>query len=168
MPPSSRSRRSTPPTTPLPASSEPRSGHSGRIAVEFRSPAWTAEARDRKRTFALLEDLGLVFVCVDAPAVSGLPRLFALTNPKLLMVRFHGRSDRTWNDTSGSAAERFRYLYRQRELSALAGKVAKAAAQAAETHLLMNNCYRDYAVRNATQLRDLLARWGEVGTPPAG
>jgi hypothetical protein len=28
-----------------------------------------------------------------------------------------------------------------------------------ETHLLMNNCYRDYAVRNADQLRDLLARY---------
>jgi uncharacterized protein YecE (DUF72 family) len=139
-----------------------------RIAVEFRSPAWTAEARDRKRTLALLADLGLVFVGVDAPAVSGLPRLFALTNPELLLVRFHGRSESTWKDTSGSAAERFRYLYRKRELSGIAKKVAHTATGAAETHLLMNNCYRDYAVRNAAQLRDLLAHHGEVGTPPPG
>ena len=25
----------------------------------------------------------------------------------------------------------------------------------------MNNCYRDYAVRNAAELRDLLERYGE-------
>ena len=33
----------------------------------------------------------------------------------------------------------------------------RARREARETHLLMNNCYRDYAVRNAAQLRDLLA-----------
>ena len=130
-----------------------------RISVEFRSPAWLGETRDRERTLALLKDLGLVFVCVDAPAVSGLPRLFAVTNQELFMVRFHGRSDRTWNDTSGSAAERFRYLYRKRELDELAGAVAQTAQEAAETHLLMNNCYRDYAVRNAAELRKAIERW---------
>src|SRR5437763_10761582 len=42
-----------------------------RIAVEFRSPRWTAEERDRERTLSLLEDHELVFVCVDAPEVAG-------------------------------------------------------------------------------------------------
>ena len=28
--------------------------------------------------------------------------------------------------------------------------------QARETHVLMNNCYRDFAVNNARQLADLL------------
>ena len=27
-----------------------------------------------------------------------------------------------------------------------------------ETHVLMNNCYRDFAVRNASELGDLLQR----------
>jgi uncharacterized protein YecE (DUF72 family) len=35
--------------------------------------------------------------------------------------------------------------------------LGQTASQAQETHLLMNNCYQDYAVRNAAQLRDLLA-----------
>jgi uncharacterized protein YecE (DUF72 family) len=74
------------------------------------------------------------------------------------MVRFHGRSDSTWNDTSGSAAERFRYLYSEDELEELVVPIAEHASEARETHLLMNNCYRDYSVRNAGQLRDLLAR----------
>ncbi len=96
-----------------------------RICVEFRSPRWLAEERDRERTLRLLEEHGLVFVCVDAPEVSGLPRLLAITSEDLLVVRFHGRSDRTWSDTSRSAAERFRYLYKKRELEELARPIAE-------------------------------------------
>jgi len=127
------------------------------VCVEFRSPMWLAEPRDRERTLKLLEEQGLVFVCVDAPAVSGLPRLLAVTNERLLVVRFHGRSDSTWTQTTGSAAERFRYLYSEAELAELAPSLAEAASEAREAHLLMNNCYCDYSVRNAAQLRDLLA-----------
>jgi uncharacterized protein YecE (DUF72 family) len=128
-----------------------------RVSVEFRSPRWMAEERDRERTLGLLEEHGLVFVCVDAPPVSGLPHVMAVTNPELFLIRFHGRSDSTWNDTSGSAAERFRYLYSEQELEGLAPPIAQHAAEARETHLLMNNCYSNYAVRNAAELRDLLA-----------
>ena len=130
-----------------------------RISVEFRSPRWLADERDRERTLGMLSDLGLVFVSVDAPAVSELPRLLAVTNPELFIVRFHGRSDSTWNDTSRSAAERFNYLYSEDELEELVAPIAEHATEARETHLLMNNCYRDYSVRNADQVRDLLARY---------
>lgn len=132
-----------------------------RVLVEFRSPRWLAEERDRERTLEMLEDHGLVFVCVDAPKASGLPRLLAATNDELAVVRFHGRSDSTWSDTSRSAAERFRYLYKRPELERLTEPIAELTQEARETHLLMNNCYRDYAVRNAADLRDLLERYGE-------
>jgi uncharacterized protein YecE (DUF72 family) len=128
-----------------------------RVAVEFRSPRWVAEERDRERTLGLLEEYGLIFVGVDAPPVSGLPRLFVITNPELLVVRFHGRSDATWKGNARSAAERFRYLYSDDELRELARPLAELAREAQESHLLMNNCYRDYGVRNAAQLRDLLS-----------
>jgi uncharacterized protein YecE (DUF72 family) len=131
-----------------------------RVCVEFRAPAWLAEESDRERTLGLLEEQELIFVCVDAPEVSGLPRLFALTNPDLFVVRFHGRADRTWLGTARTAAERFRYLYSTDELTELAEPIAEHAGQARETHLLMNNCYRDYGVRNAAELRDLLAGFG--------
>jgi uncharacterized protein YecE (DUF72 family) len=77
------------------------------------------------------------------------------------VVRFHGRSDSTWSDTSRSAAERFRYLYKKPELERLTTPIAELTQEARETHLLMNNCYRDYSVRNAADLRDLLERYGE-------
>ena len=129
------------------------------ICVEFRSPMWLAQERDRKRTLRMLEDAGLAFVSLDAPKASGLPRIMAVTNPELFVVRFHGRSDETWSDTSRSAAERFRYLYSGKELKQLARPIAQHVPEARETHLLMNNCYRDYAVRNAAELRDLLANY---------
>jgi uncharacterized protein YecE (DUF72 family) len=51
-----------------------------RTSVEFRSPLWLDEERDRERTLALLEENGLVCVCVDAPEVSRLTHLLATTN----------------------------------------------------------------------------------------
>jgi uncharacterized protein YecE (DUF72 family) len=129
-----------------------------RICVEFRAPAWLAEEDDRERTLGLLEELGLILVCVDAPEASKLPRLFTVTNPDLFVVRFHGRADDTWSATTRTAAERFRYEYSEPQLRELARPITEQAAQARESHLLMNNCYRDYGVRNAAQLRDLLER----------
>jgi uncharacterized protein YecE (DUF72 family) len=128
-----------------------------RISVEFRSPRWLAEERDRERTLDLLQEHELTFVCVDAPAVSGLPQVFAITTPELLVARFHGRSDATWKGHAGSAAERFRYLYSEEELRELAQPLAELAGETTQAHLLMNNCYRDYGVRNAAQLRNLLS-----------
>jgi uncharacterized protein YecE (DUF72 family) len=127
-----------------------------RVCVELRSPRWLAAERDRERTLGLLEEAGLTFVCVDAPEASGLARLFALTTPELFVVRFHGRSESTWKSGARTAAERFRYLYSEDELHELARPIAQTAAEAHESHLLMNNCYRDYGVRNAADLRAML------------
>ena len=126
------------------------------VCVELRSPRWVASARDREKTFGLLSEHSLAYVCVDAPESSELPRLFEVTDPDLFVMRFHGRSDATWKGTSGSAAERFKYLYSDAELTELARPIAAVAERAGESHLLMNNCYADYGVRNAAQLRALL------------
>jgi uncharacterized protein YecE (DUF72 family) len=128
-----------------------------RVCVEFRSPRWLATPQDRERTLGRLEELGLTFVSVDAPEASGLPRMFASTTDDLAVVRFHGRADRAWTTTSGSAADRFRYRYSDAELRELARPLAELAGDVRETHLLMNNCYRDYAVLNAARLRELVA-----------
>jgi uncharacterized protein YecE (DUF72 family) len=124
--------------------------------VELRSPKWWEEA-DRQRTLDLLRDLGLATVVVDAPPVSGLPTVLAATRDDLAVVRFHGRADSTWNARNVSAAERFRYLYSEAELAEWAGRARKLAQTASRVHLLMNNCYQDFGVRNAAQLAALLA-----------
>jgi uncharacterized protein YecE (DUF72 family) len=125
------------------------------MCVEFRSPRWLADD-DRERTLGLLREHELALVVVDAPAASGLGTVVTTTSDDLAVVRFHGRADDTWNKRDISAAERFRYLYDYRELEAWLPNVRRLADQTAEVHLLMNNCYQDYGVRNAAQLQQLL------------
>jgi uncharacterized protein YecE (DUF72 family) len=76
---------------------------------------------------------------------------------EVAVVRLHGRSDDTWKGGAATAAERFRYLYDKRELRPWIRRVEHLAAQAREVHVLMNNCYQDFGVRNAADMNDLLA-----------
>jgi len=69
------------------------------------------------------------------------------------VVRFHGHSDK-W--TSNNIYEKFGYLYSERELKDWAPKLQNLADDADETHVLMNNCYSDYAQTNAQTLLALL------------
>src|SRR6266496_4222897 len=49
--------------------------------------------------------------------------------------------------------ERNRYEYGEPELREWVPKIKELSEQTRETHVLMNNCYRDYAVNNARELR---------------
>jgi uncharacterized protein YecE (DUF72 family) len=126
------------------------------VCVEFRAPSWLAP-RDRDRTLDLLRDLQLALVVLDAPKTAKLPTVLRATTEDLAVVRFHGRADETWDTRTGSAAERFRYLYSKRQLRAWVPKLEELAGQAREVHALMNNCYQDYGVRNAAELQAMLA-----------
>ena len=55
-----------------------------------------------------------------------------------------------------ASGQRFRYEYSEQELKEWVPKIQGVSEQARETHVLMNNCYRDFAVNNARQLADLL------------
>jgi uncharacterized protein YecE (DUF72 family) len=72
------------------------------------------------------------------------------------MVRFHGRNTKNWNMKTETATPRFKYLYTREELEPWVPKVEHLAEQTRETHVLMNNCYRDFGVRNARDLGDML------------
>jgi uncharacterized protein YecE (DUF72 family) len=124
------------------------------ICVEFRNKTWMSE-KNRGRTLEFLEGHGLAYVCVDMPQgfVSSIPPVLAAT-ADLAVVRFHGHNDAEWE--SGSVQRRFKYLYSRRELEEWAPRVRALAKESKTTHVLMNNCYRDYAQRNATELAGLL------------
>lgn len=129
-----------------------------RIAVEFRHKSWLEE-RNAEETLAFLEEHDLPFVCVDMPQGfdSSVPPVAAATANDLAMVRFHGRNTQAWNVKSDTASARFRYEYTQGELLEWVPRIRQISGQARETHVLMNNCYRDFAVNNARLLGDLLA-----------
>ncbi len=128
-----------------------------RMAVEFRHKTWLSD-RNQEETLAFLEQHHLPLVCVDMPQGfdSSVPPVAAATTDDLAMVRFHGRDPEGWSSTSDSASVRFRYEYKEPELREWVPRIHDLAAQARETHVLMNNCYRDYAVNSARELRSLL------------
>ena len=128
-----------------------------RIAVEFRHKTWL-EDRNADETLSFLDDRDIPMVCVDMPQGfdSSLPPVAAATTRDLAMVRFHGRDPNQWTKKNVSAAERFRYDYTKEELEEWVPKVRDLAGSARETHVLMNNCYQDYAVKSARQLSSLL------------
>jgi uncharacterized protein YecE (DUF72 family) len=123
------------------------------ICVEFRNKTWLSE-ENQAETLDFLTSYAVPYVCVDMPQgyPSSVPPVLAAT-ADLAVLRFHGHSDK-W--TSRDIYERFGYQYSKQELREWAPKVRDLAEQAKETHVLMNNCYSNYAQTNAQQLIDLL------------
>jgi uncharacterized protein YecE (DUF72 family) len=124
-----------------------------RVAVEFRHSSWFA-GDNQQETLDFLRKHDLPFVCVDMPQGhrSSLPPVLAATS-NLAVVRFHGHSDK-W--TSKDIHEKFGYLYSDEELKEWAPRLTELAEETDETHVLMNNCYSNYAQRNAETLAALL------------
>jgi uncharacterized protein YecE (DUF72 family) len=79
--------------------------------------------------------------------------VLAATAADLAVVRLHGHSQ---NWESKDIHERFGYHYTEAELAEWAPRVRALARDAEATHVLFNNCYRDYAQTNAQQLAALL------------
>ncbi|MER7273871.1 DUF72 domain-containing protein [Dactylosporangium sp. NPDC000244] len=125
-----------------------------RAAVEFRHASWF-DGDNERETLDFLRAHDLPYVVVDMPQGhrSSIPPVVEATSD-LAVVRFHGHSER-W--TSKDIHEKFGYLYSDAELSAWAPRLQTLAASTAETHVLMNNCYRDFAQRNAAELKSLLS-----------
>jgi uncharacterized protein YecE (DUF72 family) len=131
-----------------------RRAEPARICVEFRNKTWMSEENARE-TLDFLTSYAVPYVCVDMPQgyTSSIPPVVAAT-ADLAVVRFHGHSEK-W--TSKDIYDRFGYHYSASELKDWAPKVANLAEQAQETHVFMNNCYRDYAQTNAQDLMSLLS-----------
>lgn len=127
------------------------------IAVEFRHGSWLNE-KNRERTLDFLNAQKIPFTSVDMPQGfrSSLPPLAVSTASNLAYVRFHGRNRQNWEKSSEIATPRFQYLYKEAELKDWVPKIRSLAKETKEVHVLMNNCYQDYAVRNARQLAALL------------
>ncbi|MFG3701153.1 DUF72 domain-containing protein [Micromonospora sp. NPDC047620] len=124
-----------------------------RPVYEFRHASWFA-GDNADETLVFLRQHELAYVCVDMPQGhrSSVPPVLAAT-ADLAVVRFHGHSDK-W--TSKDIHEKFGYHYSDRELRDWAPKLRELADSTGQTHVLMNNCYRDYAQTNAATLAGLL------------
>lgn len=131
------------------------------VAVEFRQPSWMTEEHAEK-TLDFLRENAIAYTAVDEPqgTNASIPPVAAATTSDLSVVRFHGRRADTWDKRGVGVEERFKYLYSDDELKEWVPKVERLAAETQQVHVLMNNCYADYGVRNAQQLATLLERDG--------
>ena len=129
------------------------------IAVEYRQGAWFADEDATRKTIDFLRAEGIPYVAVDMPQgfKVSVPPVAEGTSDRFAVIRFHGRRTETWTKKNVHPTERFRYDYSDRELEEWAPKARELQEQAKETHALFNNCYRDYAVRNARTFGDLVA-----------
>src|SRR5262249_6300756 len=123
-----------------------------RLAIEFRHASWF-DGR-ATRTLELLAARRLTLVCVDAPEAPSIPRTPFTATSDIAYVRLHGRNRQAWFRNRGSAAERFRYLYSDGELRECATRIQQLN-DAHAVHVVFNNCYGDYGIRNATTMRRL-------------
>lgn len=125
--------------------------------VELRHSSWLSDAF-RARTLAYFARLDLPLACVDMPQgfSSSLPPLAFTTSKRLALVRFHGRNTQTWEGDHESAAERFLYLYSRAELETWKPRIEQLAGEAASVHVIMNNCFEDFAQRNAREMQQIL------------
>jgi uncharacterized protein YecE (DUF72 family) len=132
-----------------------------RVAVEFRGGGWLADDAGAARTLSFLESAGASYVSVDEPQgfPNSTPPLSAATSD-LAVVRFHGRNRDTWQVRGRAASDRFNYLYEAGELGEWVPQIRALAERARSVHVLFNNNYRDYGVRNARQMTALLAEAG--------
>jgi uncharacterized protein YecE (DUF72 family) len=125
-----------------------------RVCVEFRNRTWMT-GENEEETLKFLSDHQLPYVCVDEPQgyPNSIPPVLAATSD-LAVVRLHGHSEH-WD--AKTVQERFNYRYSDKELKTWAGNVKKLAEDADETHVVFNNCYRDYAHVNAQQMEALFS-----------
>jgi uncharacterized protein YecE (DUF72 family) len=127
------------------------------LAVEFRNSAWMEAPEDQERTLKFLADNSIIYVCVDEPQgfKTSVPPVMAATT-RIAVLRMHGHNSETWGTRTATAAERFDYLYAEDELREWAPRIERLAEEATEVHVLMNNCHRDYSVRNAREIGEML------------
>jgi uncharacterized protein YecE (DUF72 family) len=126
------------------------------IAIEFRHPSWMDGPSRRDETLRFLRNHGFAFVCIDAPRESGLAPVLVTTAADAY-IRFHGRNGENWFKRSISPAERFKYLYAERELAEWAARL-KQLSGVRRAFAIFNNCYSNFGIMNATTMREMLSR----------
>jgi len=125
------------------------------VAIEFRHRSFFQD-NTREKTLKTLHRLHFTYVCVDEPQLPWtVPPVVARTTP-CMVVRFHGRNVASWKDKNASLGEKFDYLYEEKELQKWLEVLIPKAREAEKVFLMFNNCFRDYAVRNARMMQRLL------------
>ena len=129
------------------------------LAVELRRRDWV-EGPALAGTLAYFRERGITWVAVDMPksdAPNVMPAIDEVTQPKLAYLRLHGRNEAGYLNGK-TAAERFHYDYKPRELREILSRIERLAAQAADVRVVASNHAKDFAPKTALALMRLLGQ----------
>ncbi len=127
------------------------------LAIEFRHRSWTGEEKQRAQTLEFLRRNGLYFVSIDAPEDKSIPPSFIDATGDQAYARFHGRNRDAWYGKHETAAERFKYLYAERELAEKAAQLKSLGERGVRrAYVMFNNCYQNFGILNATTMSQML------------
>ncbi len=128
------------------------------VAAEFRHATWFF-GEHLEKTLDWERSLGLVHTVVDSPQgfANCVPCVWDVTNPRLAILRLHGRNKETWNKKGLAASSaRFDYWYSQDELAAMLPEIRHMATLAEHVHVIFNTNNEDQGQVGARMMRELL------------
>lgn len=123
------------------------------LVVEVRHASW-----NDKNFYEMLHERGVGFCNIDQPLIGRSLQPSEETTAKIGYVRLHGKRYDTWfsDDPNMPTAERYNYLYSEKELEPWAERIRSVANDAETTFVITNNHYQGKGVVNALQLISLL------------
>jgi uncharacterized protein YecE (DUF72 family) len=127
------------------------------MAVEFRHGSWLTDA-NRPRVLDFLKDNEMTLVAADEPQYGSLATVpfIPVATTNVGYVRLHGRNNENWFKKGIDVSLRYAYKYSDEELKSLAEDIMALGLATTETHVMFNNCYGAFAVKNAARMKELL------------
>jgi uncharacterized protein YecE (DUF72 family) len=129
------------------------------LAAEFRHGSWF-HGEQLEQTLAWQRSLGLVHTVVDSPQgfANCVPCVWDVANPRLAILRLHGRNREAWNSKGlAASSSRFDYRYSREELAAMVPEVEHLATLAEHVHVVFNTNNEDQGQVGARMMRELLS-----------
>ncbi|EGO2597812.1 DUF72 domain-containing protein [Enterococcus faecalis] len=128
------------------------------IAIELRNNSWY-QPNFVKQMLQFMKENQFSLVIVDEPQIPTNPVPFYpyVTNPNLVLFRFHGRNAAGWlaNDAEWRK-KRTLYHYNTQEIADLSEAVLKMSQEAKEVGVIFNNNSGGDAAENALQMQKFL------------
>lgn len=123
------------------------------LVVEVRHSTWN----DRS-FFHMLHERGVGFCNIDQPLIGRSMKPTERVTAPVGYIRLHGRRYDTWfsDDPATPPAERYNYLYSERELEPWADRARHIATHTRSTFVITNNHFQGKSIVNALELIHLL------------
>ena len=124
------------------------------LVVEVRHASWAQNS-----FYDLLRARGVGICNIDQPVIGRSVKPSERATSGIGYVRLHGRRYDTWfsDDPASPPAERYNYLYSEKELEPWAERIQHVAEHAEKTFVITNNHYLGKGIVNALELVRLLS-----------